>query len=280
MSIRSTRPLATVSPRTLQELGFFLVPASGPAEGGTPALILGANYVSGAGVTIGGEAAPASVTDPATIQATIPALLPGTLNDLTVTNPDASSGTVPQLWLSDFLDVPGSDGFHSYIEKIFRLSITAGCGSGLFCRDDSVTRAQMAVFLLKAQYGYGYTPPACTGVFADVACPGLFADWIEQLSVEGITGGCGGGNFCPDAPVTRQQMAVFLLKGKHGASFVPASCLGVFGDVACPGQFADWIEQLAAEGITGGCGSGNYCPGGHSTRGQMAVFLTKTFQLP
>jgi len=113
-----------------------------------------------------------------------------------------------------------------------------------------------------------------------VACPGLFADWIEQLAVEGITGGCGGGNFCPDAPVTRQQMAVFLLKSKHGASFLPASCLGVFGDVACPSLFADWIEQLAAEGITGGCGSGNYCPGGPSTRGQMAVFLTKTFQLP
>jgi PQQ-like domain/IPT/TIG domain/S-layer homology domain len=259
---------------------FVLIPGSGPAAGGTPALIMGANYVTGAGVTIGGAAAPASVTDPATIQATIPALLPGTLNDLTVTNPDASSGSVPQLWFADFLDVPQADAFHSSVERIFRLAITAGCGNGLYCRDASVTRAQMAVFLLKAQYGFGYAPPPCQGVFGDVACPGLFADWIEQLAVEGITGGCGGGNFCPDAPVTRQQVAVFLLKSKHGASFIPASCIGVFGDVACPSLFADWIEQLAAEGITGGCGGGNYCPGGPSTRGQMAVFLTKTFQLP
>jgi hypothetical protein len=43
---------------------------------------------------------------------------------------------------------------------------------------------------------------------------------------------------------------------------------------------ADRIEQLAAEGITGGCGNGNYCPGDPSTRGQMAVFLTKAFHLP
>jgi hypothetical protein len=50
--------------------------------------------------------------------------------------------------------------------------------------------------------------------------------------------------------------------------------------VPCPSTFADWIEQLAAEGITGGCGGGNYCPNGASTRGQMAVFLTKTFPLP
>ncbi len=50
----------------------------------------------------------------------------------------------------------------------------------------------MAVFLLKAEHGYDYVPPACTGIFADVACtPGVgFPDWIEQLYGEGITAGC------------------------------------------------------------------------------------------
>jgi hypothetical protein len=42
---------------------------------------------------------------------------------------------------------------------------------------------------------------------------------------------------------------------------------------------AAWIKQLAAEGITGGCG-GNYCPSTSVTRDQMAVFLVRTFQLP
>jgi hypothetical protein len=112
-----------------------------------------------------------------------------------------------------------------------------------------------------------------------VPCPSLFADWIEALAAEGITGGCGGGNYCPQNPVRRDQMAVFLLKSEHGPDYVPPDCAGQFADVACPSTFAGWIEQLAAEEITGGCGGSNFCPLANNTRGQMAVFLAKTFYL-
>ena len=138
----------------------------------------------------------------------------------------------------------------------------------------------MAVFLLKAKNGLCYVPPPCAGVFPDVPCSTNFAPWIEALAAAGITGGCGGGNYCPTNPVTRQQMAVFLLKTKHGSTYVPPACSGDFADVPCPSQFADWIEQLAAEGITGGCGGGNYCPTTPVRRDQMAAFLYNTFQLP
>ena len=178
-----------------------------------------------------------------------------------------------------FPDVPTSQPFYPFIENLFHNAITGGCGGGSYCPAGSTTRGQMAVFLLKAKHGSGYVPPACDGSFPDVPCPSQFADWIEQLAAEAITGGCGGGNYCPDNPVTRAQMAVFLLKSKHGSSYVPPVCAGTFGDVACPSQFADWIEQLAAESITGGCGGGNYCPSNPNTRGQMAVFLVKTFGL-
>ncbi|MCP6768680.1 S-layer homology domain-containing protein, partial [Klebsiella pneumoniae] len=70
---------------------------------------------------------------------------------------------------------------------------------------------------------------------------------------EGITGGCGAGNFCPGNPVTRAQMAVFLLKIEHGSNYAPPACTPTFADVACPSLFADWIQQLFAEGITAGC---------------------------
>jgi hypothetical protein len=258
---------------------FTVTPPSGAPSGGSAMTILGSGYAEGASVSIGGSLAAAEVVDGATIEATAPALLPGTLNDLTVTNPDASSVTVPHAWFSDFLDVSQADIFHAYVETIFRRGITAGCGGGNYCRDAGVTREQMAVFLIKASNGAGYVPQACTGVFDDVPCPGPFTDWIEDLAAQGITGGCGGDNYCPSEPVTRQQMAVFLLKTEHGAAYAPPSCAGLFGDVACPSLFADWIEQLAAEQITGGCGGGNYCPSGPSTRGQMAVFLTKTLNL-
>jgi len=74
-------------------------------------------------------------------------------------------------------------------------------------------------------------------------------------------------------------MAVFLLKTLEGSTYVPPACTGVFPDVPCPSTFAPWIEDLAARGITGGCGGGNFCPAAPNTRGQMAVFLTKTFGL-
>jgi len=111
-----------------------------------------------------------------------------------------------------FPDVPVSNSFYRFIENIFHNGITGGCGGGDYCPIGSVTRAQMSVFLLKAEHGSGYLPPACAGVFPDVPCPSLFADWIEQLFAEGITGGCGGGNYCPGNPNTRGQMAVFLVK--------------------------------------------------------------------
>ena len=48
--------------------------------------------------------------------------------------------------------------------------------------------------------------------FLDVPTSHPFYDYIEALAASGITGGCGNGNYCPDAPLTRGQMAVFLAK--------------------------------------------------------------------
>jgi len=201
-----------------------------------------------------------------------------------VTFDEALSNLVTKTWTlhvgESFPDVPTTNAFYAFIENLFHNGITGGCGGGNYCPTNPVTRAQMAVFLLKSKNGAAFVPPACTGVFGDVPCPSPFADWIEELSREGITGGCGGGDYCPSNPVTRAQMAVFLLKSEHGSAYVPPTCAGVFGDVPCPSQYANWIERLAAEQITGGCGGGDYCPGNPNTRGQMAVFLVKTFGLP
>ena len=70
-------------------------------------------------------------------------------------------------------------------------------------------------------------------------------------------------------------MAVFLLKAEHGSGYAPPPCTGVFADVAClpaPAFAADWIEQLAAEGITGGCGAGSFCPAAPSRAPRWRCF--------
>jgi hypothetical protein len=61
-------------------------------------------------------------------------------------------------------------------------------------------------------------PP--TPTFADVPTTDLGYAYIEALVSSGITAGCGGNNYCPDAPLTRRQMAVYLAKalGLHWPS--------------------------------------------------------------
>jgi len=263
-----------------QRLPSSISPSSGAPAGGDAITIYGTNFAAGATVTIGGQpVGNLNVAGAGEIDATAPAQPPGSINDVVVTNLDGSGGTLSMAFLSDFLDVPPTHIFHDAVRALVTNGVATGIGGANFGVDASTLRQQMAIYLLKAKNGVCYAPPPCTGVFADVPCPGQFADWIEALAAEGITGGCGGGNYCPSSPVRRDQMAVFLLKALKGAAYVPAACNGVFGDVPCPSLFADWIEQLAADGVTAGCGGGNYCPQNPNTAGQMAVFLTKTFGL-
>ncbi len=279
ISATATDPTGNTSEFS-QRVIFSMSPASGPTAGGTAVTLSGTDFDAAATVTIGGQpAGSVNVVSSTSITATTPAFADGTSHDVVVANPDGTGGTLVKGWVAEFLDVPGGHPFYSFVTTLVSNGITAGIGGGLYGVGDNTLRQQMAVFLLKGKHGLCYAPPQCIGTFPDVPCPSTFANWIEALAAEGITGGCGGGNYCPQNPVRRDQMAVFLLKAKHGSSYVPPQCTGVFPDVTCPGPFADWIEQLAAEQITGGCGGGNYCPLNPNTRGQMAVFIVKTFSL-
>jgi IPT/TIG domain/S-layer homology domain len=257
---------------------------SGPASGNTDVLVFGAGFQSGATLSFGGVAATGVQGSSMEVEGMTPALPAGTLQSVSVTNPGPISATLPAGWFADFFDVTQSDPVHSFVEKIARKGITGGCGGGDYCPTSPTTRAEMAVFLLKFEHGAAYAPPTCTGIFHDVPCPGGFAvDWIEQLFNEGITGGCDGSNYCPNAPVRRDQMAVLLLKTRrHGTGFVPPPCSGIFGDVPCPGPFTDWVEELHFEGLTAGCQASPllYCPANSVSRGQMSVFLApRTFSV-
>ena len=283
VTITATDPAGNtseLSPRIV----FSINPTSGPAAGGILFTVRGTNFKAGFTLTVGGLPATDLVLQSSTqVEGRSPALPAGSLGDVVLTNVDTTTGTLSKGWVTDFLDVPQNQTFHAYVTTLVSNGITAGVGGGNYGVSASTLRQQMAVFLLKAKYGVCYVPPACTpGFFDDVPCPGsAFAPWIEALANLGITGGCGGNNYCPGSPVRRDQMAVFLLKAEHGSTYVPPACTppGVFTDVACPGTFTNWIERLAAENITGGCGAGIYCPLNPNTRGQMAVFITKTFNL-
>ena len=110
--------------------------------------------------------------------------------------------------------------------------------------------------------------------FTDVTNSGFFNE-ILWLYYEGITGGCGGGRFCPTGAVTREQMASFLAR----ALKLPASTRDFFTDDETSQHEGD-INRLAAAGITGGCDTSRFCPRSNVTRAQMASFLVRALKLP
>jgi len=176
-------------------------------------------------------------------------------------------------------DIDPDNWAFPYISAIKDAGITGGCGNGNYCPQGLVTREQMAAFLIRAIEG-DPNVDYCNGVdpFLDVASGAWSCPHIKRLAELNITGGCGGGNYCPQGLVTREQMAVFIvraLEGDPSANY----CNGVapFNDVASTSWSCGHIKRLVELGITQGCGNGNYCPGNEVTREQMAAFLARAF---
>jgi subtilase family serine protease len=176
-----------------------------------------------------------------------------------------------------FLDVPTSNFFYNEIGKLSARGVTLGCGAGNYCPDATVTRGQMAAFIIRALGDFNPPTPASQR-FLDVPPSNTFYAFIDELAARGITLGCGGGNYCPDAPVTREQMAAFIIRAL-GDFNPPTPTSQRFLDVPPTNVFYAFIDQMAILQITLGCGGGNYCPSDPVTRAQMAAFLVRAFQL-
>jgi hypothetical protein len=177
---------------------------------------------------------------------------------------------------------------YRFVETIFHNGITAGCNKKTppwFCPSQSVTREQMAVFLLLSKEGSGYAPPPVgTPTFADVPATSPYAPWIEELVRRGVTAGCATNprRYCPTKVVTRQEMAIFLLKTLEGGSYSPPPVGSpTFTDVPASSPYAPWIEDLFDRFIVAGCDSSppRYCPTDPVSRRAMSVFLKRAFNL-
>jgi hypothetical protein len=95
-----------------------------------------------------------------------------------------------------------------HAEAFWRRGLTAGCGPRAFCPDALVTRGELSVLALAAA---GLPALACTSApFADVAPGHPFCPFIRALAERGAVAGCGAGRFCPQSPVTRQELSAVV----------------------------------------------------------------------
>ena len=163
-----------------------------------------------------------------------------------------------------FSDIGGST-FYDDIIWLRHTGITLGCTETQFCPVSSVTRGQMAAFLVR---GLDLEGDTSGDTFSDDN-GSTFEDEIEILAEHGITLGCDDGLFCPDDSVTRGQMAAFLVRAMGYDENPPGDR---FTDDN-GSTFEDEIEKLAEAGVTQGCTDTTFCPNDPVTRGQMAAFL-------
>ena len=174
--------------------------------------------------------------------------------------------------IDGFIDDDGSV-FEADIEWMAATGITKGCNpptNDRFCPNDSVTRGQMAAFLVRA---LRLTDQLDDPFIDDDGS--IFESDIEKLAAVGITRGCNpptNNLFCPSERVTRGQMAAFLVRAL-GHTDDGGGDLFVDDDGSI---FESEIDKMATAGVTKGCNppdNTNYCPSGYVTRGQMAAFL-------
>lgn len=189
---------------------------------------------------------------------------------------------IPVYPKSIFDDVAVDDFAYPYIKALYDNKITSGCNASplRYCPNRIVTRAEAAILIERARTMSLATPALPSKPrFNDVPLNFWAAPWIEQLAANGITSGCGINLYCPNAPLTRAQAAVMMMRARKGSSYIPTN-RAVFSDVPANHWAAPWIAELSEQGITGGCGDGKFCPDSGITRAHLAIFLVRTFAIP
>ena len=162
-----------------------------------------------------------------------------------------SSGSTSINSCATFQDVNSSHPGYKAIEAVSAQGWVSGCGSGLFCPEKSLTRAEAASIVATAfQLNRSGSTP-----FSDIQ--GHWAETaIKILVAENIISGCTADRFCPDEVLTRAQAAVIIAKAGHvNGGWHQHN----FRDIADDHWAAPYIAALDSKGYIGGCSESEFC---------------------
>jgi hypothetical protein len=114
-----------------------------------------------------------------------------------------------------FTDVPSSNPSFPYIQKFKDLGLTNGCSATTYCPSDLTTRQQAATFIIRAKLkpllGEDFSYPNLP-YFTDVLAGDPNFPYIQKFRELGYTTGCTPLTYCPTTPVTRDQIAAFIVR--------------------------------------------------------------------
>ncbi|MBZ0156115.1 MAG: S-layer homology domain-containing protein [Alphaproteobacteria bacterium] len=182
-----------------------------------------------------------------------------------------AAANVTAVFTKTFSDISPSYWAYEYINALYESGITTGCGGGRYCPSDRVTRAQMAAFIVRANFGedFSYT---VTPYFSDVPASTPYFKYVQKLKDEGIT--TVSSLYDSEGEVTRGQAAAFIVRAKFGESF-SYTATPYFSDVPAENPYFRYVQKLKDEGIT--TVSGQYAIDTVIPRDQMAALLSRAF---
>lgn len=152
-----------------------------------------------------------------------------------------------------FTDVPAAHPHADFINLLRRQNVTAGCSATEYGPGAVTTRGQMAVFIIRSLLGGDSFPFVGEPFFTDVPAAHPYFQFVQKMRELGITPGCTAPAYCPDAPVTRGEMAVFLIRARLWAdapSSFPYPDAPFFADVGAAHPYFAFVQkmkQLAGE---------------------------------
>ncbi|MCG8501944.1 MAG: S-layer homology domain-containing protein [Firmicutes bacterium] len=166
------------------------------------------------------------------------------------------------------------------IELMAAKHVVNGMNEDTFAPEEKVTRAQFATMLVNA---LGITNREAGTSFSDVKAGGWYYESVMAAAEAGLVTGVGGGRFAPDANITREQMAVMIMRAygySTGEDYEEISDpAGGFKD---RDEISGWAEQAvnAANhlGIVTGVTADRFAPADEATRAQAAVMINRLLE--